>query len=501
MIMLTKLTIEEIRSGIARKEFTYSDLLGAYEQNYKKFRALNADISEYWESARQQAQDLDANPVQNRALNGIPIAIKDMFLVKGTRTTAASKIFENFVAPYESFTTGKLKENGAIFPYKTNLDEFAMGSSGLTSAFGPTINPWVLSDRVLRVPGGSSSGSAASVAAFMALGATGTDTGGSIRQPSAFCGIVGIKPTYGRCSRRGVVAFGSSLDHPGVFARNVQDACIILEAMAGYDALEATSLNAEVPKLAILAGNVKGKRIGIVESEFEIMPEEYKNSMKNLLENLRSEGAQLLPVQLPSFEDALKIYYIIAPAEAASNLARYDGIAYGARENGREYEEILHSTRHKFGQEVKRRILVGNFVLYAAEYDKFFGKALKLRAQIRQKMDELFENFDVILLPTTPSVAFPIGQQRTAIEMYREDIYTILANIYGGPAMNVPLCAISVEGAKEGQKADGNFDCLKSQTKLPMGLQIMAKREDEVNMIEVAKKIEKIVAWKGWENV
>lgn len=500
--MLTKLTIEEIRKGINQKEFTYSDILDAYEKNYIAQRVLNVDISEYWDQAKKQAKDLDKNPnAEQKPLDGILIAVKDMFLVNGTKTTAASKILENFVAPYESFTTSKLKQDGYIMPFKTNLDEFAMGSSGQTSAFGATINPWILSDRVLRVPGGSSSGSASAVAASMCLGATGTDTGGSIRQPASFCGIVGIKPTYGRCSRRGVVAFASSLDHPGVFARTVQDACIILESMAGYDELEATSLNASVPKLSSTLPTVKNKKIGIVSQEFDHMHPEYKASIKNLLENLKNEGAIIEEVQMPSFETALKLYYIIAPAEAASNLSRYDGIVYGSRGAGSEYDQILHGTRNNFGDEVKRRILVGNFVLYADEYDKFFGKAIKIRAQIRAQMDALFANFDAVLLPTTASVAFPIGQKRSAIEMYREDLYTILANIYGGPAMSLPLCAVSVESATEGKKADTSFDCLKSQEKLPMGLQIMAKREDEIQMIEVAKKIEQIVGWKGLGNV
>ncbi len=495
--MLTNLTIEEIRKGIASKEFSYSQLIDAYHSRFEKLRCLNAHIEEYWESAKEHARKLDNNDgsCKQGPLTGIPVAIKDLFLVKDTRTTAGSKILEDFIAPYDAFVIEKLKNAGYIIPFKTNLDEFAMGSSNQTSVFGPVVNPWILSDCVARVPGGSSGGSAAAVAANMCVGALGTDTGGSVRQPASFCGIVGFKPTYGRCSRRGVIAFASSLDHPGVFARNVQDACIILESMAGYDAMEATSLKEEVPALSSVSGNVKEKRIGVAFQAFDHLDEEYRACLNSLLESLKKEGAIIEPITLPSFELAIKLYYIIAPAEAASNLARYDGIRYGPRGAGDTFEEILYNTRALFGTEVKRRILIGNYVLLAGEYEKFFGKAVKLRAQIVRQMDGLFENHDAILLPTTASTAFEIGAQRTAIEMYLEDLYTVLANIYGGPAMQIPFTLTRVEAGQRVENPD--LSVLNAQTHLPVGIQIIGRRSDEINVVVVAKKIEEIVDWNG----
>lgn len=492
--MLIKLTIEEIRLGIAKREFSYTQLLDAYHDRFNALVCLNAHLEQCWQEAKQQAQKLDQqnNNVQG-ALVGIPIAIKDLFLVKNTRTTAGSKILEDFVAPYDAFVIAKLKEQGCLIPFKTNMDEFAMGSSNQTSAFGPVVNPWILSDRIPRVPGGSSGGSAAAVAANMCLGAIGSDTGGSIRQPASFCGIVGFKPTYGRCSRRGVVAFASSLDHPGVFARNVQDACIILESMAGYDAGEATSLNASVPQLSQIKGDVKGKKIGVAREAFSHMDDDYKKQLDNLLDDLKKEGALLEDVALPSFEDAIKLYYIIAPAEAASNLARYDGVRFGPRGSGDTYEEIMYNTRALFGTEVKRRILIGNYVLLAGEYEKFYGKAVALRKQIARAMDQLFEKHDAILLPTTTNTAFEIGAKRTAYEMYLEDLYTVVANIYGGPAMQIPFSLIKCEASKN--TVNNDYDILQSQNSLPIGIQIMSAREDEASVVAVAKKIEEFVGW------
>lgn len=497
--MLTKLSIEALREGLRSKKFSHLEVIKAYYEKYVQHKALNMAITEYWPQAEKQAREYDEQNTKNddRKLAGIPIAIKDMFLVKNTVTTAASKVLADFVAPYDAFVIEKLNSQGYIMPFKTNMDEFAMGSAGITSAYGAAINPWILQDRVARVPGGSSSGSAAAVAAHLCVGALGTDTGGSIRQPASFCGVVGVKPSYGRCSRRGVIAFGSSLDHPGVFSRSVQDACIILESMAGYDPGEATSLNQEVPKLSETKADVKGKKIGIVFEAFDHLNDEYKKHLNNLLENLKKEGAVLEEMHLPSFELALKLYFIIAPAEAASNLARYDGIRFGARGEGKTFEEILENTRHLFGTEVKRRILIGNFVLFSAEYEKFFGKAIALRAQIKREMDELFNNYDAILLPTTISTAFPIGSTRSAWEMYKEDLYTVLGNIYGGPAMSVPLCKVQIDVPAD--KGDEALNVLPTQSGLPIGIQVMCKYADEKTMMEVAKKIEQIADWKGLE--
>lgn len=491
--MLINFTIEEIRKGISNKEFSYSELINAYYNQFNKLQCLNAHLGLYWIEAQKQAAQLDKINVSG-ALTGIPIAIKDLFLVKGTKTTAASKILEDFIAPYDAFVIQKLKEQGALMPFKTNMDEFAMGSSNLTSAFGPVVNPWILSDGILRVPGGSSGGSAAAVAASMCLGALGTDTGGSIRQPASFCGIVGFKPTYGRCSRRGVIAFASSLDHPGAFARNIQDACIILESMAGHDKLDATSLAQDMPKLSNISANVKGKKIGIDYEKFAPMSMEYKNALDKLITSLKQEGAIVEDIQLPSFEDAIKLYYIIAPAEAASNLARYDGVRYGPRGKGSTYQEIMLNTRSLFGTEVKRRILIGNFVLLSGEHDKFFGKASRLRMQMIAQMDNIFKNHDAVLLPTTSSTAFEIGVKRSTYEMYLEDLYTVIGNVYGGPAMQLPFMLENIEIKQDKSKILPSNNGLPTNS-LPIGIQIMSAREDEANLVEIAKKMEEIIGW------
>jgi len=283
--------------------------------------------------------------------------------------------------------------------------------------------------------------------------------------------------------------------------RTVQDACIMTQTMAGYDPMDSTSLNKEVPDWISLPANVKGKKIGVVSQEFDGMCEEYKAHYNNLIENLKKEGAIIKEINMPSFEMALKLYYIIAPAEAASNLSRYDGLRYGNRREGDDWLTILQNSRDMFGDEVKRRILIGNFVLYSDEYDSFFGKALKLRAQIRKVMHDLFQEIDVVMLPTTASVAFPIGKAVSAVDMYKEDLYTIIGNMYGGPAISLPLCKLKGFEEKDGKVCSEEFDCLKSQDALPIGIQLMANVEDESNLLQIAKKIEAIVEWKGWENV
>lgn len=495
--MLTKLTIEEIGALVKKKEISLLQLNEAYEINFNKYKELNAHIAQCWESAKDQAKFIDTLE-EKHPLAGIPISIKDMFLTKGIRTTAASKILENFVAPYESFVTQRLKNSGYTMPFKTNLDEFAMGSSSETSAFGPVISPWILKDGVKRVPGGSSGGSAVSVAACMSLGSLGTDTGGSVRQPAAFCGIVGLKPTYGRCSRRGIIAFASSLDHPGIFAKTVQDACIIFETIAGYDAGEATSLNLPVPELSKVKGNVHGKRIGIVPDIYKNLPESYQEIIEALIEKLKDEGAYIEEIQVPSLDMALELYYVIAPAEAASNLARYDGIRFGEQGSGENFEEILQNTRALFGKEVKRRILIGNFVLAANEYEKYYGKAYKLRLELKRKMNQIFQNVDAILLPTSPNVAFPLGESRAPVDMYYEDLYTIIANIYGGPTIQVPIGKL--QDSEKTQNTNSQIpNYLKIQDGLPVGVQIMGAMVREDIVVAIAKKIEEMVEWKGLE--
>lgn len=494
--MLRNLSLEEINAGILKKSFSYKELIQSYHEQFKKYEFLNAHISKYWDKAFVQAEFLDnCNNLNRHILEGVPISIKDMFLIKGTKTTAASKVLENFVAPYDSYVTSRLDAANYIMPFKNNLDEFAMGSSSRTSAFGAIINPWIISDGVLRVPGGSSGGSASAVAAKMSLASFGTDTGGSVRQPASFCGIVGFKPSYGRCSRRGIIGFGSSLDHPGIFARTVQDACYVFETIAGYDKGENTSLNLPVPKLSKVSSDVKGKIIGIQLDLFDKILPKYKEHCLNMIKQLKENGAIIKEIELPSLDLALKLYLILAPAEAASNFARYDGLRYGHKEGG-TFEEIIKNSRSLFGQEVTRRILIGNFVLSSSEYDNFFGKALRLRQDIRVQMAELFETVDAFLLPTAPGVAFALDDySRSSIEMYYEDLFTILANIYGGPAIQVPIGLIPDDNYKEGVVINN----LKTQKGMPVGLQVLANCEKEEMVISIAKKIEEIAQFGGIE--
>lgn len=495
--MLVNYSIEEINAGIKAKKFSYKELIQAYYERFNKYKSLNVYISEYWADAFLKAEKLDNEKKENfNLLRGIPVSIKDMFLIKGTKTTAASNVLKDFVAPYESFVTSKLLEADYIMPFKNNLDEFAMGSSSRTSVFGEVINPWIISDGVLRVPGGSSGGSASAVAAKMSLGSLGTDTGGSVRQPSSFCGTVGFKPSYGRCSRRGVIAFASSLDHPGIFTRSVQDSCIIFEQIAGYDKYENTSLNESVPKLSKVGNDVKGKIIGVQFDLFDKILPEYKAKCLNVIEELKKSGAIIKGIELPSLDLAMKLYYIIAPAEAMSNLARYDGVRYGYTE-GSSFEEILSNSRDLFGNEVKRRILIGNFVLSSAEYEKFYGKALNLRNDLRAQMYELFKNIDVFLIPTSPGVAFVMNDyDRSPIDMYYEDVFTVLANMYGGPAIQVPIGLVEDKNYKENVK----FGELYAQKGLPIGIQVMGNYACEEKIINVAKKIEEIVNFEGLQD-
>jgi len=477
--MLTDLTIAQARDGLRARKFSAREVVDAHLAATELLNPqLNTYITLTGDAARSDAERADAALAQGNApdLTGIPLAIKDLFCTAGVRTTAGSRILENFVPPYESTVTAKLKQAGAVFTGKANLDEFAMGSSNMTSAFGPVINPWQRAGDpgAKLVPGGSSGGSAAAVAARIAMGATGTDTGGSIRQPAAFCGIAGIKPTYGRCSRFGVVAFASSLDQPGCFARTVADNAIMLKAMAGFDSNDSTSFNLPVPDFeAACRRGVKGLRIG-VPSEYRSdgMPGEIEKLWENGLTWLRRAGAEIVDVSLPHTKYGLATYYIVAPAEASSNLARYDGVRFGHRIDGVDLIDLYERTRAAgFGTEVQRRIFIGTYVLSAGYYDAYYLKAQKVRALILKDFTDVFANVDALLTPTAPSAAFAQGEKMNdPIAMYLNDVFTVPASMAGVPGMSVPA----------GLDAQG----------LPLGLQVIGKHFDEETVFAVAQVIE-----------
>jgi len=485
MTDLCKLTIAEALEGMDKKKFSASELTEAHIKACEGARGLNAFITESFDVARGQAKASDARRAEGKALplDGIPMAIKDMFCTKGVRTTAGSKILGNFVPQYESTVTAKLFADGAVMLGKANQDEFAMGSSNITSAFGPAISPWKRADGKPLVPGGSSGGSAAAVAANITMGATGTDTGGSIRQPAAFCGIVGVKPTYGRCSRWGIVAYASSLDQAGAFARSVKDAGLLLGAMAGFDEKDSTSANLPVPDFAAAARRgVKGLRIGI--------PKEYRVSGMDadivaMWEKgagwLKDQGATIVDVSLPHTEAAVPAYYIVAPAECSSNLARYDGVRYGLRDAalGDDLDDLYEKSRAAgFGEEVRRRILVGTYVLSAGYYDAYYLKAQQVRALIARDFAKAFESCDALLTPTAPTPAFALDESPDdPVTMYLNDVFTIPASLAGLPGMSVPA----------GLSAGG----------LPLGLQILGKPFDEETVFAVAGAVESAAAFGG----
>ncbi|MDN3568325.1 Asp-tRNA(Asn)/Glu-tRNA(Gln) amidotransferase subunit GatA [Paeniroseomonas aquatica] len=441
---------------------------------------LNAYISVTGEQALAQARASDARRAEGTAgpLDGVPLAIKDLFCTAGTRTTAGSRILGNFTPPYESTVSANLLRDGAVFLGKANLDEFAMGSSNTTSAFGPVENPWSRrNDPETRlVPGGSSGGSAAAVAARLALGATATDTGGSIRQPAAFCGIAGIKPTYGRCSRFGIVAFASSLDQAGPVARTVEDCAILLRSMAGFDPKDSTSADVPVPDFgAACARGVKGLRIGVPkEYRLDGTPPEIAALWEQGLAWLRAQGAETVEISLPHTQYALPTYYIVAPAEASSNLARYDGVRFGLRvtEPGSDLKDLYERTRAEgFGAEVRRRILIGTYVLSAGYYDAYYLKAQKIRALIKRDFDEAFRTVDAIVTPATPSAAFGMDEkQDDPVKMYLNDVFTVTANLAGLPGLAVPA----------GLDGQG----------LPLGLQVIGRAFDEETVFAVGAAIE-----------
>lgn len=484
MSELTHLTITEALAKLQSKECSATELTQAHLDAMESQRSLNAFITETPEIALEMAKQSDDRYAKGEArpLDGIPLGIKDLFCTKGVRTTAASHILHNFVPQYESTVTRKLFEDGVVMTGKLNLDEFAMGSANTTSYFGNVINPWKREgDQTDLVPGGSSGGSSAAVAARMVMGATGTDTGGSIRQPAAFCGITGIKPTYGRCSRWGVVAFASSLDQPGVFARNVEDCAHLLKSSSGHDPMDSTSANKDVPDFpALMSGNVKGLKIGIPkEYRMDGTPAEILNIWDQGIEWLKAEGAEIVDISLPHTKYALPTYYIIAPAECSSNLARYDGVRYGLRVEGENLNDQYEKTRAAgFGDEVKRRIMIGTYVLSAGYYDAYYVKAQKLRRLIYNDFDSAFGQVDAILTPTAPSAAFGIGENEDdPIKMYLNDVFTVPSSLAGLPGMSVPA----------GLDSKG----------LPLGLQIIGKPWDEAMVLNVSRAIERCADFKA----
>src|SRR5438128_6200567 len=473
----TALTLAEARDQLRNKALSAVKLTDAHLAAIERARALNAYVLETPDQARAMAKQSDARlrAGEARPLEGIALGIKDLFATKDVRTTASSHILENFVPTYESAVTANLWRDGAVMLGKLNNDEFAMGSSNETSFFGPVVSPWRRAgSNTPLVPGGSSGGSAAAVAAKLCLGATGTDTGGSIRQPAAFTGIAGIKPTYGRCSRWGIVAFASSLDQAGPMARTVRDCAILLEAMAGFDPKDSTSLDLPVPQWeANLSSNLKGKRVGIPkEYRIDGVPGEINALWDRGIEWLKDAGATPVEIRLPHTKYALPTYYIIAPAEASSNLARYDGVRYGLREEGvKTLDDMYAATRAAgFGAEVKRRIMIGTYVLSAGFYDAYFTKAQKVRSLIKRDFEQAFESCDVILTPTAPSAAFGIGETTDPLAMYLNDVFAVPASLAGLPAMSVP----------------GGLD----EQGLPLGLHLIGNELDEQAVLNAGLAIE-----------
>ena len=485
MSELTNLTLKAALDGLKSKSFSSVEITRAHIAAVEAARPLNAFVLETPDKALEMAAAADARIASGEAgrLEGAPLGIKDLFCTKGVRSTACSKILGNFIPEYESTVTANLFGDGAVMLGKLNLDEFAMGSSNETSAFGNVINPWKSASggNKALTPGGSSGGSAAAVAADLCLGATATDTGGSIRQPAAFTGTVGIKPTYGRCSRWGIVAFASSLDQAGPIAKTVEDAAILLTSMAGHDPKDSTSLDVETPDWAPYVGkSVKGLRIG-VPKEYRVdgMPAEIEKLWQDGIDWLKDAGAEIVEVSLPHTKYALPAYYIVAPAEASSNLARYDGMRYGLRAEGGNLTEIYENTRAQgFGQEVKRRILIGTYVLSAGYYDAYYLKAQKVRRRIADDFDQAWQTCDALLTPTAPSAAFALGERNAdPIAMYLNDVFTVTTNLAGLPSISVPA----------GLDSGG----------LPLGLQVIGRALDEGTVFSVAGALEKAAGFRG----
>jgi aspartyl-tRNA(Asn)/glutamyl-tRNA(Gln) amidotransferase subunit A len=478
-VMPTRLTIHELGERFRRRELTPSDATRAY---LARIEALDPQVKAYLtitaEPALRQAADADARykaGAPRGPLDGVPIAVKDVLCTRGIRTTCGSKILERFVPPYDATAVARLGEAGAVLLGKLNMDEFARGSATENSGFFPTRNPWDLT----RVPGGSSGGSAAAVAADLAGAALGTDTGGSIRQPAAFCGDVGLKPTYGRVSRYGLVAFASSLDQIGPLTKDVEDTAIVLQAIAGHDPMDSTSVDVPVPDYRTELGRgVEGLRVGIPAEYFiEGLDPEVEAAVRAAIGVLEKLGARSEPVSLPHTEYGLAAYYLIAPAEASSNLARYDGVKYGLRVGrARDLIEMYSRTRAAgFGAEVKRRIMLGAYALSAGYYDAYYGKAQRVRTLVRRDFQQAFERVDVIAAPTTPGVAFKFGEKEDPLQMYLNDVFTIPVNLSGLPGVSVPA-GFTMAG-------------------LPIGLQLIGRAFDEAMLLRVAHAYERATAW------
>ena len=486
MSELTNKSLTELVSLIKTKELKSEDITKDFIDNCNKGEKLNAFVTNAFDHALDKAKNFDKNPNLDCLLPGIPLAVKDLFCTEGVRTTAGSKMLENFIPNYESTVTNNLWSEGAFLLGKLNCDEYAMGSSNETSYFGNVINP--LKDNV--VPGGSSGGSAAAVCANLTPATIGTDTGGSIRQPASFTGTVGLKPTYGLCSRWGIVAFASSLDQAGPMTKNVSDCALMLEAMVGFDPKDSTSINKKKENYSKnLSKDIKGLKIGIPkEYRVDGMPSQIEELWDKGKKILKEEGAEIIDISLPHTEYALPTYYIVAPAEASSNLARYDGVKYGFRSSkGTNLIEMYENTRSEgFGDEVKRRILIGTYVLSSGYYDAYYLKAQKVRQLIKRDFDQSFKNVDAILTPSTPSSAFQIGEKKDdPISMYLNDVFTVPVNLAGVPAISIPA----------------GLD----KNKLPLGLQLIGKPLAEQTLLNIAYSMEdkinfKLDLNKWWEN-
>jgi aspartyl-tRNA(Asn)/glutamyl-tRNA(Gln) amidotransferase subunit A len=474
----TAFTLAEARDALKAKKISSKELTEALVAAVEAARPLNAYVTETPEKALAMAAASDARLAKGEggALEGLPLAIKDLFCTKGVRTTAGSKILGNFVPPYESTVTQNLWNAGAVMLGKTNMDEFAMGSSNETSAHGPVFNPWrARNSNANLVPGGSSGGSSAAVAADLCLAATGTDTGGSIRQPAAVSGIVGLKPTYGRCSRWGIVAFASSLDQAGPMTKTVRDAAIMLKSMASVDLKDSTSMDMPVPDYEkLLEGGIKGLKVGIPkEYRMDGAPPEIAALWDKGAGWLKAQGAEIVEVSLPHTKYALPTYYIVAPAEASSNLARYDGVRYGHRAKGaRDITELYEKSRAEgFGAEVQRRILIGTYVLSAGYYDAYYARAQKLRTLIARDFTEAYRKCDVLLTPATPGPAFAVGDKSDdPVAMYLNDVFTVTVNLAGLPGLAVPAGL--------------------TESGLPLGLQLIGKAFDEATVLRAGLAIE-----------
>ncbi|HEY2922346.1 MAG TPA: Asp-tRNA(Asn)/Glu-tRNA(Gln) amidotransferase subunit GatA [Candidatus Binatia bacterium] len=476
---LAALTLHDAGNKLRKREFSSVELTEAvFERIADTDSKIRAYLTLARDAALEQARQADERLEQDGAtspLLGVPIAVKDNFLTRGLRTTCASKILANFIPPYDATTVRKLRATGAVITGKTNLDEFAMGSSAENSAFFPTRNPWNLE----RIPGGSSGGSAAAVAADQCIAALGTDTGGSIRQPAACCGIVGLKPTYGRVSRFGIIAFASSMDQVGPLTKDVQDSALLLEAIAGHVPADSTSVDRPVPRYSdALTGDVKGLRLGIPKEYFVTgMQPEVERAVRTAVRSFEKNGAVIEEISLPHTEYAVAVYYIVATAEASSNLARYDGMRYGHRAAAKDLTDTYMLSRAEgFGAEVKRRIILGTYALSAGYYDAYYLKAQRVRTLIKQDFDQAFKHCDVIVTPTAPTTAFKLAEKiQDPLQMYLSDIYTISINLAGLPALSLPC----------------GFD----QAGMPIGMQIIGKHFDESTILRVGHVYEQATEW------